>query len=142
MTTAPHQRNRNGAFTNANSADTVTRDSDGVTWIRIPSIDETAGGDTLTNGVRIGRCDSVSFHLGTVNITLATNDATFEIQAGNPDGTWNDIGTQLVVANATDTMDVVTIYDPPELLRLELDTTAQATTGDINFLIEAHPTNY
>jgi hypothetical protein len=136
MTTALHQRNRDGSW-DTKPADGVGRDTDGVTWIRFEALDVSA--DTITTGVRVGRCSSVTVHLGTVSTTFATSDAVFEIQAGNPDGTWNDIGTTLTVANATDSMDSTTIFDPPELLRLSL---TSAGTGVATFYLEAHPTNY
>ena len=97
-------------------------------------------GDTITEGVEIGRCVSATFHLGTVTTIPTSNPGVYEIQAGNPDGTWNDIGTQISIAVTTGFMDSVTISNPPDLLRLK-QSGAAPDDAEYNILIEAHSSN-
>jgi len=137
MTTATHQKLLNGAWRTASGDDTAAFNSGGVKWFRFEAVEE---GDTITEGVEIGRCVSATFHLGTVEVAPTSNSGVYEIQAGNPDGTWNDIGTTITIEVTTGVMDSVTISNPPDLLRLKQSGSAP-DNAEYNILIEAHPSN-
>jgi len=137
MTKATHQKLLNGSWNNSSGDDGASSNSGGIKWFRFEAVEE---GDTITEGVEIGRCVSATFHLGTVTTIPTSNPGVYEIQAGNPDGTWNDIGTQISIAVTTGFMDSVTISNPPDLLRLKQSGSAP-DDAEYNILIEAHSSN-
>lgn len=126
------QLRKDDAWSNISAAAAGHLDS--TTWYRT-NFDVTA--DTETEGIMVGRNKAVHIHLGTVNTNVATTAATFEVQAQNIDGTWNDTGNTITVATgASPAVDVTTLFDCPQVIRLELTNGTTPTAGDINLLIE------
>ncbi len=136
MPTAAFQRATTDAWKADASADVSGFDADKILWARVEAYDATA--DTQTDGIHVGVRKVAHIHLGTVDTNVATTAVVFEVQAGNPDGTWNDTGNTITIATgATPAVDVVTIFDPPVLLRLK-QTSAAATAGVFDMILEAH----
>ena len=124
------QHRRDDAWANIDGAGAVHIDQ--VTWYRT-NFDVTADSDS--EGIMVGANKAVHIHLGTVNTNVATSAATIEVQALNPDGTWNDTGDQISIpTGASPAVDVYTIFDCPAVIRFDL--TSSPTAGDFNLLVE------
>ena len=99
-------------------------------WYRI---DWDVSTDTGTTPIYIGKNKCVFIHLGTVTTSLTIADETFQVQVGNPDGTYSDFGSTFAVDQGTDTMPAQQIFDCAQVIRL---TGSGATAGVFNLWIE------
>lgn len=120
MTLSPASNRTGTATWNTKSADTAVQ-TPRVAWFKW-TVD--CVNDTASEGIFIGNARYVEIHIGTVTTPIATNNLVFELQAGTPDGTWNDMGNTLTLLPGTSTIDVVSLARPPQLLRLDFTGTA------------------
>lgn len=123
--------NRTGdASWTTKSADSAVESSE-VQWYKW-TVD--AINDTETEAIFLGNARYVEIHIGTVSTPIATNNFVFEVQAGNPDGTFNDTGNQVTMIPSSTTADVVSLPRPPQLLRLDFTGTAP-TAGALTIFV-------
>lgn len=92
--------------------------------------------DDFTEGLDLGRAKVVRILSGTIGTAIATNNLVAEVQAGNPDGVYQDLGEQLTWTSSAGVPDVATIFDPPTNIRLNFTGTAP-TAGALTIYVEA-----